>query len=135
MFDIKLIFLRSESYIATLWICMGSSFFGISRFNNFLLIDATDRSKISSDQKRLLLALRLYPFHFSRTLPLSSLLWNCAKSYQMPVDTNPMVRSYRLICFARVIHSVIQVNFTSILFLKYFKFFRLLKSFLKTKQS
>ena len=39
-------------------------------FNNFLLIDATDRSKISSDQKRLFIALSLYLFHFSRTLPL-----------------------------------------------------------------
>ena len=39
-------------------------------FNNFLLIDATDRSKISSDQKRFFIALSLYPFHFSRTLPL-----------------------------------------------------------------
>ena len=40
-------------------------------FNNFLLIDATDRSKISSDQKRLFFAVSLYPFHFSRTLPLN----------------------------------------------------------------
>ena len=29
--------------------------------NNFLLIDATDRSKISSDQKRFFIALSLYP--------------------------------------------------------------------------
>ena len=40
-------------------------------FNNFLLIDATDRSKISSDQKRFFIALSLCPFHFSRTLPLN----------------------------------------------------------------
>ena len=33
-------------------------------FNNFLIIDATDRSKISRDQKRLFLALRLYPLSF-----------------------------------------------------------------------
>ena len=39
-------------------------------FNNFPLIDATDRSKISSDQRRFFIALNLYPFHFSRTLPL-----------------------------------------------------------------
>ena len=30
-------------------------------FNNFLLIDATDRSRISSDQKRFFIALSLYP--------------------------------------------------------------------------
>ena len=38
-------------------------------FNNFLLIDATDRSKISSDQKRFLSHWAYTPFHFSRTLP------------------------------------------------------------------
>ena len=32
--------------------------------NNFLLIDATDRSKISSDQKRFFIALSLYPLSF-----------------------------------------------------------------------
>ena len=35
----------------------------------FLLIDATDRSKISSDQKRLFLALRLYPLSFFANTP------------------------------------------------------------------
>ena len=36
-------------------------------FNNIFLFDATDRSKISSDQKRI----KPYTlFHFSRTLPL-----------------------------------------------------------------
>ena len=40
-------------------------------FNNFLLIDALDKSKISSDQNRLFFAVSLFPFHFSRTLPLS----------------------------------------------------------------
>ena len=38
-------------------------------FNNFLLIDATDRRKISSDQKRLFFAVSLYPLSF--LLPLS----------------------------------------------------------------
>ena len=33
-------------------------------FNNFLLIDATDRSKISSDQKQLLFAINLYTLSF-----------------------------------------------------------------------
>ena len=40
-------------------------------FINFLLIDDTDRFKISNDQKRLFLAVSLYPFSFLRTLPLS----------------------------------------------------------------
>ena len=38
-------------------------------FNNFLLIDATDRSKISSDQKRFFIALNLYPLSFFANTP------------------------------------------------------------------
>ena len=38
-------------------------------FNNFLLIDATVRSKISSDQKRFFIALSLYPLSFFATTP------------------------------------------------------------------
>ena len=39
-------------------------FFSIRRFNNVLLIDATGRSNISSDQKRLFFAVSLYPLSF-----------------------------------------------------------------------
>ena len=38
-------------------------------FNNFLLIDATDRIKISSDQKRFFIALSLYPLSFFANTP------------------------------------------------------------------
>ena len=39
-------------------------------FNNFLLIDATDRSKINSDQKRFFfIALSLYPLSFFANTP------------------------------------------------------------------
>ena len=38
-------------------------------FNNFLLIDATDRSKISCDQKRFFIALSLYPLSFFANTP------------------------------------------------------------------
>jgi len=38
-------------------------------FNNFLLIDATDRSTISSDQKRLFFAVNLYPHSFFVNTP------------------------------------------------------------------
>ena len=37
--------------------------------NNFLLIDATDRSKIRSDQKRFFIALSLYPLSFFANTP------------------------------------------------------------------
>ena len=41
-------------------------------FNNFLLIDTTDRIKISSHQKSLFFSVSLYTlFNFSRTLPLN----------------------------------------------------------------
>ena len=38
-------------------------------FNNFLNMDATDRSKISSDQKRFFIALSLYPLSFFANTP------------------------------------------------------------------
>ena len=38
-------------------------------FNNFLLIDATDRSKITSDKKRFFIALSLYPLSFFVNTP------------------------------------------------------------------
>ena len=41
-------------------------------FNNFLLIDATDRSKISIDQKRFFIALSLYPLSFFANTPFKS---------------------------------------------------------------
>ena len=52
LFEIKLNFLRSELNIAIFCFCMDATFFSKSRpfLNNFLIIDATDRSKISSDK-------------------------------------------------------------------------------------
>ena len=62
MFGIKLIILRYKSCIATFWICMDATFFSISRFfKYFLRIDATDRNKISIDQKWLFSVVSLYP--------------------------------------------------------------------------
>ena len=42
---------------------------GLVVLNNFLLIDATDRRKISSDQKRFFIALSLYPLSFFVNTP------------------------------------------------------------------
>ena len=54
---IKLIILQSELNVPTFWICMDATFFSMSLvFNNFPLIDATARSKISSDKKCLFFA-------------------------------------------------------------------------------
>ena len=57
------------------WMSQLSEFVSILRssvwvvFNNFLLIDSTDRSKISSDQKRLFCAVSLYPLSFFANTP------------------------------------------------------------------
>ena len=40
-------------------------------FNNFLLIDATDRSKVKSDQKRFFIA--IYPLSFFANTPFKSI--------------------------------------------------------------
>jgi len=72
LFEIKLIFLRSKSYVAIFSICMGATNSSVwDVFNNFLLIDATDRSKISSDQKRFLIALSLYSLSFFANTPFN----------------------------------------------------------------
>ena len=46
-------------------------------FNNFLLIDATDRNKISSDQKRLFFIVSLNPLWFFANTPFKY-GWACA---------------------------------------------------------
>ena len=43
-------------------------------FHNFLLIDATDRSKISSDQKRFFIASSLYPLSFFTNTPFKVII-------------------------------------------------------------
>ena len=63
---------RSELNVASFWIFMDITFFGINRvFNNFLLIDATDRSKISSDKKHFFIASSLYPLLFFANTPFN----------------------------------------------------------------
>ena len=54
---------------------MDATFFSMSRFNNFLLIGATDRSKISSDQKRLFFPVSLYPLSFFVNTPLKLMVY------------------------------------------------------------
>ena len=63
LLDIELILLQYESYVATFSIRMEHNSLQVF-FNNFLLKDATDRSKISSDKKRLFVAVCLYPLSF-----------------------------------------------------------------------
>ena len=78
-----MICLELNRFVYDPWMLHLSEFVWILRssvlvvFNNYLLIDATDRSKIRIDQKRFFIALSLYPFNFSRTLPLTMYIVQC----------------------------------------------------------
>ena len=72
MFDINLIFYGLSSMLQLpqfVW-ALRSSVWDV--FINFLLTDAADRSKISSDQKRFFIALSLYPLSFFANTPFLS---------------------------------------------------------------
>ena len=51
-------------------------------FINFLLIDATDRSKISGDQKRFFIALSLYPLSFFTNTPFKMCFYSVFPSFR-----------------------------------------------------
>ena len=77
MFEIKLIFYglcHMLQFSEFVW-ALSYSLWDV--FNNFLLIDATDSSKISSNQKRFLIALTLYSLSFFANTPFNYLrgLW------------------------------------------------------------
>ena len=51
--------------------------------NNFLLIDATDRSKISSDQKSFFIASSLYPLSIYANTPFKTLCKTVFKTFSV----------------------------------------------------
>jgi len=65
-------------------------------FNNFLLIDATDRSKIISDLKRFFIALSLYPLSFFANTPFKFV--GLEKMY---LDNGTTWSSWRVSSFSR----------------------------------
>ena len=69
MFGIKQIFLRSKSNIATFEFVWTLSSSVCVSFNNFLLINATDRSNISSKHHRVFYDVSLYPLSFFANTP------------------------------------------------------------------
>ena len=75
MFEIKLIFYGLSRMLQFSQFVWALSYSAWDVLNNFLLIDATDRSKISSDQKRFLSHQTYTLFHFSRTLLLNCFLF------------------------------------------------------------
>ena len=62
------------------------------RFNNFLLIDATDRSKIRSDQKRFFIALSPYPLSFFANTPFK---YSLVRAYKLIWLKKKYVKSWR----------------------------------------
>ena len=75
MFDIKLIFYGLSSMLQFSEFVWALRSAGWDVFNNFLLIDATDKSKISGDQKRFFIALSLYPLSFFANTPFKILVY------------------------------------------------------------
>ena len=76
-------------------------------FINFLLIEATDRSKISGDQKRFFIALSLYPLSFFANTPFNlQALDHCAIyilpeyqiTYTLPKSRNFSCREHTIEC-------------------------------------
>ena len=74
MFEIKLIFYGLSSMLQFSQFVWALRYSVWDVFNNFLLIDATDRSKISSDQKRFFIALSLYPPSFFKNTPFNLII-------------------------------------------------------------
>ena len=71
LFEIKLIFYglsRMLQFSEFVWALRSSVW---DAFNNFLLTDAMDRSKVSSDQKRFFIAFSLYPLSFFANTPFN----------------------------------------------------------------
>ena len=74
MFEIKLIFYGLSCMLQFSEFVRALSYSLWDVFNIFLLIDATDRSKIISDQKRFFIALSLYPLSFFANTPFNLFL-------------------------------------------------------------
>ena len=73
LLDIKWIFYGLSRMLQLSQFVWALSYSVLVVFNNFLLIDATDRSKISSAQKRFFIALSLYPLSFFANTPFKQM--------------------------------------------------------------
>ena len=69
LFEIKWIFYSLSRMLQFSEFVWALSYWVLDGFNKFLLIDATNRSKISSDKKRFFIALSLYPLSFFANTP------------------------------------------------------------------
>ena len=75
MFEIKLIFYSLSCTLQFSEFVWALSYSVWDVFNNFLLIDATNGSKISGDHKRFFIALSLYPLSFFANTPFNFVAW------------------------------------------------------------
>ena len=81
LFGIKLIFFSIRVEYCNFLNLSGRHTFSLGVvINNFLLIDAPDRSKISNDQKRSFFAVSLYPLSFFANTPFKP----DAKMFRLP---------------------------------------------------
>ena len=71
MFEIKWIFYGLRGMLQFSEFIWALSYSVWEVCNNFLFIDATDRSKISGDQKRFFITLSLYPLSFFTNTPFN----------------------------------------------------------------
>ena len=88
-------------------------------FNKFLLIDATDRSKISSDQKSFFIALSLYPLSFFANTPfkcysLWATLYNFLSIHSL-LNCNRALSNCKSKCFVILILNLKRVYLLDIL--------------------
>ena len=72
-------------------------------FNNFLLIDATDRSKISSDQKRFFIAFSLYPLSFFANTPFKRFFTFVLKMNFITVSIYSLASGLQVILFEEIV--------------------------------
>ena len=92
-------------------------------FNNFLLIEATERSKISSYQKRFFIALSLYPLSYFVYTPFKRLNKNVKNIlYSLKFYTKLIFNSDRWYGFENEAKPIVKINFWILQFWNIFYF-------------
>ena len=101
MFEIKLIFYDLSRMLQFSQFVWPLSYSVWDVVNNFLLTDATDRSKISSDQKRFFITLSLYPLLFFSNTPFkgfdykNSCMFLCSRNAPVTFPKNDQSKIIR----------------------------------------
>ena len=113
MYGIKLSFFRSVSNIATLWIWIRYVLNSVwVVFINFLLLDTTDRTKISSNHHRIIFDVSLYPLSFFTRAPFKPRKTTISSTLQL-------LMGHCFLCME--VHLKLRLPFLSDLILLYFE--------------